>query len=125
MNDDFDRLMDAHQTLIQLRPGDVLTQEMIDDLLLVESDYRHNDERNTDAFHKGYQVGLERASSADTAKLIEDRDEARAEAQLLRALARIEAGTGETTQLARSEGREPDKAPKPVTPLSNTPERES
>lgn len=26
-----------------------------------------------------------------------------------RALARIEAGTGETTQLARSEGREPDK----------------
>lgn len=82
----FNRLMDAHQTLIQLKPGDVLSQEMIDDLLLVESDYRENDERNTDAFHKGYEVGLERGSNADTAKLIEERDAARSGASIANAI---------------------------------------
>lgn len=78
----FNRLMDAHQTIIRLKAGNVLTQEMVDDILLVERDYRENDERNTDAFHKGYEAGLERGSNADTAKLIEERDEARDRAMI-------------------------------------------
>lgn len=83
---DFDKLMDAHQTLICLKVGDAVTQEMLDDLLLIESDYRENDERNTDAFHKGYECGLERGSNADTAKLIEERDSARGSASVANAL---------------------------------------
>jgi hypothetical protein len=51
-DDDFNRLMDATQTLIQLTVGDVLTQEMIDDLHLVDKDHRESFERATDAFHK-------------------------------------------------------------------------
>jgi hypothetical protein len=85
-DDPFDRLMDAHQTLIRLKPGDVLTQAMIDDLLLVERDYRDNDERNTDAFHKGYEAGLERGSNADTAKLIDERDAAQSSASIANAI---------------------------------------
>lgn len=87
---DFDRLMDATQTLIQLKPGDVMTQEMIDDLHLVDKDHRESFERATDAFHKGYQAGLERGAGADTAKLIDERDAARDEAAILRALQRAQ-----------------------------------
>lgn len=83
---DFDRLMDAHQTLIRLKVGDVVTQEMIDDLLLIDSDYRENDERCTGAFHKGYENGLKRGSNAETAKLIEERDSARCRASISNAL---------------------------------------
>ena len=82
----FDRLMDATQTLIQLKVGDVITQEMIDDLNLVDQDHRDSFERATDAFHKGYQAGLERGAGADVAKLIEERDEARDNAAISRAL---------------------------------------
>jgi len=92
MTDDFDadfnRLMDATQTLIQLKVGDVLTQEMIDDLNLVDSDHRESFERATDAFHRGYEAGLARGASADTAKLIEERDEARMRTQILEAIAK-------------------------------------
>jgi hypothetical protein len=83
---DFNRLMDATQTLIQLKPGDVLTQEMIDDLNLVDADHRESFERATDAFHKGYEAGLERGAGADTAKMIEERDEARGQASVIRAV---------------------------------------
>jgi hypothetical protein len=82
----FERLMDAHQTLIQLKVGDVVTQQTLDDLLLIDADYRENDERNTDAFHRGYDVGLTRGAGADTAKLIEERDSARISASLANAL---------------------------------------
>lgn len=82
----FERLMDAHQTLIQLKVGDVVTQQIIDDLLLIDADYRENDERNTDAFHRGYEAGLQRGAGADTAKLIEERDNARASAAVANAL---------------------------------------
>jgi hypothetical protein len=89
-DEDFDKLMDATQTLIQLKVGDVLTQEMIDDLHLVDEVHRKDFERAVDAFHKGYQAGLERGAGADTAKLIEERDEARDEAAILRALRRAQ-----------------------------------
>lgn len=82
---DFNRLMDAIQTLIQLKPGDVLTQEMIDDLHLVDADHREDFERATEAFHRGYQAGLERGGGADTAKLIEERDDARMRVQVVNA----------------------------------------
>lgn len=85
-DDDFNKLMDATQTLIQLEPGDVLTEEMIADLHLVDADHRESFERATDAFHKGYEAGLERGAGADTAKLIEERDDARSEAMIAKAL---------------------------------------
>jgi hypothetical protein len=88
----FDRLMDATQTLIQLKVGDVLTQEMIDDLHLVDEDHRESFERAVDAFHKGYEAGLLRGAGADTAKLIAERDEARDEAAISRALFRAASG---------------------------------
>jgi hypothetical protein len=84
--EDFNRLMDAMQTLIQLKPGDVLTQEMIDELHLVDKYNREEAERATDAFHRGYECGLERGGGADTAKLIEERDEARGRAQVANAI---------------------------------------
>jgi hypothetical protein len=83
---EFDRLMDAMQTLIQLKPGDVLTQELIDDLHLVDKHNREDQERATDAFSRGYDCGLERGAGADTAKLIEDRDAARARVSIVNAL---------------------------------------
>lgn len=86
MSDEFERLMDAHQTLIRLKVGDTVTQEVLDHLLLIESDYRENDERNTDAFHRGYEAGLARGAGADTAKLIEERDTARTRASIANAL---------------------------------------
>lgn len=85
-DEDFNRLMDATQTLIQLKAGDVLTQAMIDDLHLVDQDHRESFERTTDAFHKGYQAGLKRGAGADTAKLIEERDDARSREAVARAL---------------------------------------
>ena len=81
----FDRLMDATQTLIQLKPGDVLTEEMIADLHLVDEDHRKDFERASEAFHRGYQAGLERGAGADTAKLIEERDDARMRVQIVHA----------------------------------------
>lgn len=86
IEDAFDRLMDATQTLIQLQPGDVLTQEMIDDLHLVDSDHRQDFERASEAFHRGYEAGLRRGGGADTAKLIEERDEARGRASVANAI---------------------------------------
>jgi hypothetical protein len=85
MIDDFDRLMDAMQTLIQLKPGDVLTEEMIADLHLVDQHNREDQERATDAFSKGYDAGLARGAGADTAKLIEERDEARTRVSIVNA----------------------------------------
>lgn len=85
-DDDFNRLMDATQTLIQLKPGDILTEDMIADLHLVDADHRESFERATDAFHRGYQDGLERGGGADTAKLIEERDSARTRAQVANAI---------------------------------------
>jgi hypothetical protein len=82
----FNRLMDATQTLIQLKPGAVLTQEMIDDLHLVDKEHREEFERATDAFHRGYEWGLERGGGADTAKLIEERDDARMKAQIAQSM---------------------------------------
>jgi hypothetical protein len=85
-DDQFERLMDATQTLIQLKVGDVLTQEMIDDLHLVDKDHRSEYERAIDTFHRGYAYGLERGGGADTAKLIEERDSARSSASIANAL---------------------------------------
>jgi hypothetical protein len=85
-DDDFNRLMDATQTLIQLQPGVVLTQEMIDDLHLVDKDHRESFERATDAFHNGYEAGIARVAGADTAKLIEERDDARMRVQIANAV---------------------------------------
>lgn len=83
---EFERLMDAIQTLIQLQPGDVLTQEMIDDLQFVDKHNREDQERAIDAFSRGYDCGLERGAGADTAKLIEDCDAARSRVSIVNAL---------------------------------------
>lgn len=91
--EDFDRLMDATQTLLQLKVGDVLTQQMIDDLHLVDKDHREESERAIDAFAKGYEAGLERGAGADTAKLIEERDSARNAAAVANALSSYRAHT--------------------------------
>jgi hypothetical protein len=83
---EFERLMNAEQTLIQLEAGQVLTQQMVDDLRLLDKNHRDDFDRSIDAFDKGYQVGLERGSGADTAKLIQDRDKARNRAAIANAM---------------------------------------
>lgn len=76
-DEEFERVMDATQTLILLRAGEPLTQEQVDDLHLLDEFNRRDEERSVDAFHRGYQAGLERGGGADVAKLIEERDSAR------------------------------------------------
>lgn len=79
---DFDRIMDATQTLMHLEPGHVLTAEEIDGLRLLDASNREDAERAQDAFSSGYDCGLKRAAGVDGAKLIEERDDARTHVSL-------------------------------------------
>lgn len=85
--DDFERVMDAMQTLMHLEPGHVLTAEEIEGLRLLDAHNREDAERAQDAFSKGYDCGLARGAGADTAKLIEERDDARTRVSVMAALA--------------------------------------
>lgn len=81
-----DRVEEAMVTLLSLKAGDQLTAENLADLLFLEEYYRKDQETQTDVFHRGYQSGLRRGAGADTAKLIEERDEARTRAMIANAL---------------------------------------
>jgi len=83
--DNFDRVMDAMQTLMRLEPGHVLTAEEIEGLRLLDKSNREDAERAQDAFNNGYECGLARGAGADTAKLIEERDAARTRVSVMAA----------------------------------------
>lgn len=85
--DDFDRVMDTLQLIIAIKDGHVLTAQEAEDIRFLEAYYREQDEKATEAFDRGYQYGLKRGGGADTAKLIEERDSARGQASIARAIA--------------------------------------
>lgn len=85
--DDFDRVMDTLQLIISIKGRHVLTDQEADDIRYLEAYYREHDERATEAFDRGYQYGLKRGGGADTAKLIEERDQSRSIAAVANAVA--------------------------------------
>ena len=71
---DFDRLMDATQTVIQLKPGVTLSPEQVAEIQYAFDCERQHEDDAVDAFHNGYLHGLRTAAGADKAALIEKID---------------------------------------------------
>jgi hypothetical protein len=81
-----DRSMEALQTLLHLKVGDVLTQQHLDDLLFLDEYHRSEEDTALNTFSEGFDAGVKRAAGVETAKLIEERDAARASASVANAM---------------------------------------
>lgn len=68
---DFDRLMDATQTVIQLKAGDVLTAEQVAEIHYAFDCERQHEDDAVDAYSKGYAHGVYAGAGADKAALME------------------------------------------------------
>lgn len=78
--------MEATARVYGIRVGDVVDQVTFDAIQLYDKMARDDDEGRLTVFHQGYQAGMQRAGGVDTAKLIEERDNARASASVANAL---------------------------------------
>ena len=71
---EFERFMDATQTVLQLKPGQTLTQEQVAEIQFVSEYERRDHEHSIDVFHKGFEVGRLSAADAETVALLEKID---------------------------------------------------
>lgn len=74
---EFDRFMEAYQTVLQLKAGTVLTPEMVSEIQFAFEYERRDQEDKVDVYHNGYRHGLAVAAGADGAALIEKVDDLR------------------------------------------------
>lgn len=72
---DFDRFMDGYQAVLQLKPGTVVTPEIVGEIQYAFECQRQGEEDTVDAFHRGYLHGLEKGAGSDKAALIEKLEE--------------------------------------------------
>ena len=92
-DDDFEAAMsadeDATATVIGLRPGHVLTQADYEAIQHFIEYSEAEQEHALQSFTKGYRAGLARAAGTDKARLIEERDAARAETRVYKAMQEV------------------------------------
>jgi hypothetical protein len=60
-DESFDELMDDMQVLYAMRAGHVVSQDDIDALNRLDAHYRSEEERATDAYHRGWTDGLRKS----------------------------------------------------------------
>lgn len=84
---EFERFMDATQTVIQLKPGQ-LTAEQVAEIQFAFEYERRDQEDKVDVFHRGYKHGIERTAGTDKAALIEKIDDLQSELRTVKALNR-------------------------------------
>lgn len=88
--DAFDRLMDDMQVLYAMRAGHVVSQDDIDALNRLDSHWRSEEERATDAYHRGWTDGLRQGGGESAVAADARADEAWIESasqKMMRALA--------------------------------------
>ena len=84
--DDFDRFMDALQTVIKLEAGQTLLQSQVDDIKFVERWYSDQDEKATEAYSRGFEDGRANAAGAEMAEVLSRLDAARSDLAVEKAL---------------------------------------
>lgn len=102
---DFDRFMEATQTVITLKPGITLTPEQVTEIQYAFECERQHEDDAVDAFHKGYLHGLRTAAGAEMAALIEKIDGLRMALATEKALSKFYAAE---VQAARQSTPAPD-----------------
>lgn len=95
---DFDRYMDATQTVIQLKPGVTLTAEQVAEIQYAFDCERQHEDDAVDAFHNGYLHGLRKAAGADVAALLEKIDALNNALAVEKALSRYRESAARPTQ---------------------------
>lgn len=89
-DDAYEEAMDAEMEAVSrvygIRVGDVIDQTTFDAIQLYDKYNRDGEEGRVTVFHQGYQSGMVRAGGIDAAKLIAERDSARASASVANAL---------------------------------------
>ena len=89
---EFDQDMDAIATVYTLSVGMVLTDVQYKAIQHWAGIEDRDSERATDAFHRGFQLGLDRAGGADVAALTNALDEAKSRLRLEKVLRAFDAG---------------------------------
>lgn len=87
--DEFERYMDAAQTTLQLKAGQTLTQEQVDEIQFASEYERRDHEHQIDVFHKGYEAGRLNAVGATKAALLEQVDLLKTELAVTKGLLRF------------------------------------
>lgn len=85
---DFDRLMDATQEVLQLKPGMVLTADQVAEIHYAFDCARQDEEDAVDAFHRGYLHGRQEGAGADKAALMEKLSAAQTRLAVVKAMDR-------------------------------------
>lgn len=112
MDADFERFMEGYQDVLTLAAGQTLTAEQAADIQFAFEFQRKQEEDVVDAFHRGYQHGLEVGAGADAAALVEKVDSLQSELAAARALDRYwKAAEVDREQPGTSAASEPDKSP--------------
>jgi len=105
---DFDRLMEATQTVIRLKAGAVLSAEDVADIQYAFECERQHEDDAVDAYSKGYSHGVLVAGGADKACLMETVEALKTQLAVANALNRYWQAT--TPADAHSVGTERDSA---------------
>lgn len=83
----FERLMDDLQVIYSAKAGQTLTQDDVDALNRLDTHWRDEEEKATDAYHRGWKDALASAGQADFARMDEKVSEATVNASVERAMA--------------------------------------
>jgi len=83
---DFDRLMDATQTVIQLKAGQTVSADDVADIQYAFGCERQHEDDAVEAYTKGYAHGVLAAGGADKARLMEQVDALKGRLAVERAL---------------------------------------
>lgn len=90
---EWEYFMDATQTILHLKAGQVLTAEQVAEILFVGEYERRDHEHAIDVFHKGYEAGRLAAAGAKRAKLLEQIDALKSRLAVAEGLLRFYART--------------------------------
>ena len=86
---EWEYFMDATQTVLALKGGQVLTQEQVEEIQFVSEYERRDHEHEIDVFHKGFEAGRLSAADAETVVLLEKIDALQAELAVSKGLLRF------------------------------------
>ena len=87
---EFEAEMDAVSTVYSLHPPMVLTDAQYQAIQAFDASSRRDQERATEAFHRGYQDGLVRGAGSDVAALTNKADDARMALTVEKALRKMD-----------------------------------
>ena len=92
---EWEYFMDATQTVLALKVGQVLTQEQVDEIQFVSEYERRDHEHAIDVFHNGYQAGIAASLGKTEAGLLEQVEALKGELAVSKSLLRFYKKTDE------------------------------